>query len=396
MQTLGAILREQRDALGVTLAEVEEVTRIRQKYLAALEADEWHLLPGEVVGRGFLRNYALFLGLDPEELMERRRAMLDPEILQALADTSAGTTLPPVREVDYRPKDVDLEETPFTAHLADLAEASRSWIGPLLTIALIALVLFGVWWGFRQVGDTVAATVQSIQTRIARASQASQGTPIAQVEPPVQTVDADAGSTDGGDTGNTDGTDGTGGQESSKTNPIVVISPTATSTPTPIPPTDTPTPTPIPPTATDTPTPAVPTPTDTPVPPPTPTPVPVVEEPTAPPPPPEPVVVAPVCPDPRAVITSPGVNQVVSGNVPILGRAVHEQFNFYKLEFAPGADAQNGYVYFDGGQSPVENGQLGTFASSAVANGTYTVQLTVVDQTGNYPPPCRVTIVVQN
>ena len=129
MQTLGAILREQRDALGVTLAEVEEVTRIRQKYLAALEADEWHLLPGEVVGRGFLRNYALFLGLDPEELMERRRAMLDPELLQALADTSAGTTLPPVREVDYRPKDVDLEETPITAHLADLAEASRSWVG---------------------------------------------------------------------------------------------------------------------------------------------------------------------------------------------------------------------------------------------------------------------------
>ena len=392
MQTLGAILREQRDALGVTLAEVEEVTRIRQKYLAALEADEWHLLPGEVVGRGFLRNYALFLGLDPEELMERRRAMLDPELLQALADTSAGTTLPPVREVDYRPKDVDLEETPITAHLADLAEASRSWVGPLLTIALIALVLFGVWWGFRQIGDNVAATVQSIQTRIARASQASQVTPIAQAEPPVQPADTNSGTTDGGGTGNSDGSSN---QESAGANPVVVISPTDTPTPTPIPPTATDTPTPLPPTATDTPTP-FPTPTDTPAPPPTPTPEPVVVEPTAAPPPPEPVVVAPVCPDPRAVITSPGVNQVVSGNVPILGRAVHEQFNFYKLEFAPGADAQNGYVYFDGGQSPVENGQLGTFASGAVANGTYTVQLTVVDQTGNYPPPCRVTIVVQN
>ncbi len=395
MQTLGAILREQRDALGVSLAEVEEVTRIRQKYLAALEADEWHLLPGEVVGRGFLRNYALFLGLDPEELMERRRAMLDPELLQALADTSAGTTLPPVREVDYRPKDVDLEETPITAHLADLAEASRSWVGPLLTMALIALVLFGIWWGFRQIGDNVAATVQSIQTRIARASRASQVTPIAAAQPVASAspqVSTGDGASGGGATGNTD-SNSRGNQGGVTPNPVVGIPPTDTPTPTPLPPTATDTPTPPPPTATDTPTP-FPTPTDTPAPPP-PTPVPAVA-PTEPPPPPEPVVVAPVCPDPRAVITSPGVNQVVSGNVAILGRAVHEQFNFYKLEFAPGANAENGYVYFDGGQSPVENGQLGTFASSAVANGAYTIQLTVVDQTGNYPPPCRVTIQVQN
>ena len=64
IQELGAMLRERREAMGASLAEVETATRIRQKYLAALESDEWHLLPGEVIGRGFLRNYSTYLGLD--------------------------------------------------------------------------------------------------------------------------------------------------------------------------------------------------------------------------------------------------------------------------------------------------------------------------------------------
>src|SRR5690606_26206891 len=100
VQTLGALLRERREAMGVTLAEVEVATRIRQKYLSALESEEWHLLPGEVVGRGFLRNYADYLGLDPQEIMERRRAMTDVGMTQALSTTSAGAPMPAEREVD--------------------------------------------------------------------------------------------------------------------------------------------------------------------------------------------------------------------------------------------------------------------------------------------------------
>jgi len=78
--TLGAALRERREALGASLAEVEAATKIRQKYLSALEADEWQLLPGEVVGRGFLRNYAAYLGLEPTDIVDRRRAVADPSL----------------------------------------------------------------------------------------------------------------------------------------------------------------------------------------------------------------------------------------------------------------------------------------------------------------------------
>jgi hypothetical protein len=112
-----------------------------------------------------------------------------------------------------------------------------------------------------------------------------------------------------------------------------------------------------------------------------------------------PVVVAPTCPDPRSEIYSPGVNQVVSGTVTIRGSASHEKFQYYKLEFARGADASpaaTDFNYFDGGNDEVPDGVLGTLDSTELPNGPYTIMLTVVDQTSNFPAPCPVTIVVQN
>jgi hypothetical protein len=201
---------------------------------------------------------------------------------------------------------------------------------------------------------------------------------------------ADASAGEGGR--GIDASGGTGGAETPIPGAVapVAVAPIATETPTPLPPT--PTETPLPPTPTPTETP-VPLPTDTPVPLPTPEPVVVVEEPT---PTPQPVVQSPACPDGRSVISLPGVNQVVSGLVPIIGSATHEQFSFYKLEFAPGAGAGDGFVYFDGTSAQVSGGVLGNFNSTGVPNGTYTIRLVVVDATSNYPPPCSVTVTVQN
>ncbi|MCD6289896.1 MAG: helix-turn-helix domain-containing protein [Anaerolineae bacterium] len=102
MSDLGQWLREAREARGLSLAEVEEATRIRQYYLSALESDDWAALPSETVGRGFLRNYALFLGLNAEELLTRRQEECG-ESDQSLADVS------PSRPVDYRPIEFDLK-----------------------------------------------------------------------------------------------------------------------------------------------------------------------------------------------------------------------------------------------------------------------------------------------
>jgi hypothetical protein len=106
--------------------------------------------------------------------------------------------------------------------------------------------------------------------------------------------------------------------------------------------------------------------------------------------------VAAPCADQRAVISSPGVNQVLAGVIPISGIANHGNFQFYKLEFAAGANAGGGFTYFGGGQIPIDGAVLGNFDTTVVPNGAYTIRLTVVDQVGNFPPPCDVSVVVQN
>jgi cytoskeletal protein RodZ len=74
MDELGNILRDAREMKGLTVAEVQERTRISAHYLEAMEQGEYHLLPTPVHVRGFLRNYARFLDLDPDPLLERYEA----------------------------------------------------------------------------------------------------------------------------------------------------------------------------------------------------------------------------------------------------------------------------------------------------------------------------------
>jgi len=113
----------------------------------------------------------------------------------------------------------------------------------------------------------------------------------------------------------------------------------------------------------------------------------------------EPPVVRPAaCPNPGVVITSPGVNQVVQGNVPIFGTASMPNFDYYKVEVGRGANPQAEHEWTVVGrlhESPVTGGQLETFNSDAYPPGTYTLRLVVVDVTGNFPEPCRVTVTIQ-
>lgn len=68
---VGQRLRRQRELLGLSIEDVERQTRLRTFYLRALEDGELEQLPSPVQGRGMLKNYATFLGLDPEPLLLR-------------------------------------------------------------------------------------------------------------------------------------------------------------------------------------------------------------------------------------------------------------------------------------------------------------------------------------
>jgi hypothetical protein len=67
---IGPILREARNRRKVDLSTVEAATRIRVRFLRAIENEEWDVLPGGVYTRGFIRTYAAYLGLDGERLAD--------------------------------------------------------------------------------------------------------------------------------------------------------------------------------------------------------------------------------------------------------------------------------------------------------------------------------------
>ncbi|WP_371371194.1 helix-turn-helix domain-containing protein [Sporomusa aerivorans] len=70
MQTVGELLRAERLKKGLSIKDVESSISIRALYLNAIEEGNFGIIPGEVYLKGFIRNYATFLGLDPQAILE--------------------------------------------------------------------------------------------------------------------------------------------------------------------------------------------------------------------------------------------------------------------------------------------------------------------------------------
>jgi cytoskeleton protein RodZ len=102
MAEIGATLRTARMSARIDVSEIEAQTKIRAKYLRALENEEWDLLPGPTFVRSFLRTYAQALGLDAKALVEEYRlnyerpseATLEP-IVSTPSSSPARGRVPP-------------------------------------------------------------------------------------------------------------------------------------------------------------------------------------------------------------------------------------------------------------------------------------------------------------
>lgn len=131
MSELGRLLCEAREAKKLSLADVESVTRIRQKYLEALENGDYASLPGGAVARGLLRIYAAYLGLDGAAALD----LYKREGGDAGDDVEIAEPGKP-RLVDYRPLEVELTDSlpKFTWW---------PWAVALLLVAVAAAV---IWW----------------------------------------------------------------------------------------------------------------------------------------------------------------------------------------------------------------------------------------------------------
>jgi cytoskeleton protein RodZ len=90
MPEIGETLRETRMRRRIDMTEVETATKIRAKYLRALENEEWDLLPGPTFVKTFLRTYAEYLDLDSRLLVEEYRQRYERPSTQDLTPFSAG------------------------------------------------------------------------------------------------------------------------------------------------------------------------------------------------------------------------------------------------------------------------------------------------------------------
>jgi cytoskeletal protein RodZ len=91
----GAWLRQQREMREITLREISEATKISLRYLEALEEERFDLLPATLFARGFLRQYARYVGLDPDEAVNRllvAQKAAEPDDAEAAGERDRGGT----------------------------------------------------------------------------------------------------------------------------------------------------------------------------------------------------------------------------------------------------------------------------------------------------------------
>lgn len=117
-ETLGQRLKLARqDHHRLSIEQAAEATRIRPHYLQALEADDYSVIPSAPQARGFLRNYAEFLGLDLQ-------AMLDELQAAQPADTVSG----PLPQVDLAPPAPEAAANPPAAEESSRPPFWRAWL----------------------------------------------------------------------------------------------------------------------------------------------------------------------------------------------------------------------------------------------------------------------------
>ncbi|WP_434758327.1 RodZ domain-containing protein [Paenibacillus amylolyticus] len=132
MSELGQQLREARLQKGMSLDDVQEMTKIRKRYLEAIEAGDYKVLPGSFYVRAFIKTYAETVGLNPDELLEGHKKDVP-------AETAEATMEPVIQKRSNRP-----------------AERSNRWMSIALmwTFPILIFVLLYVYMAYNKGDDT--------------------------------------------------------------------------------------------------------------------------------------------------------------------------------------------------------------------------------------------------
>ncbi|MGB1252112.1 MAG: helix-turn-helix domain-containing protein [Candidatus Promineifilaceae bacterium] len=157
MDEVGNILRDQREKLGYTLSRAEDRLKIQSRYLTALEEGRYDVLPTPVHVRGYLRNYAKFLELDPQPLLDSYQASANSRGGRVISAESGETIIQdPNANPFFNPVNVELNPEQSSAN-------SESLLRIIVIVALlIAIGLVATRFAVNGRGDSLREGYDSI------------------------------------------------------------------------------------------------------------------------------------------------------------------------------------------------------------------------------------------
>ena len=168
LQSAGVVLSNERIKRGISIQEVADQIKLSRKQIEAIEADAYDRLPGPTFARGFVRNYARFLGLDPVPLL----AWMD----QNLPSTAVAAHPEPVAPVEPQP------EMPQRPVPGSSKRGSGRLIGGLVLLAAIGAAGWALFGAIRQPSMPQAALVPSEATTEAEPAPPTEEAADPQVE----------------------------------------------------------------------------------------------------------------------------------------------------------------------------------------------------------------------
>lgn len=140
LATFGEDLRREREIRGISLKEIADATKISKRFLEAIERNDHHTLPAPVFTRGFVREYARYVGLNSEEMVNRYNfAAASDDRIEKPPQVEKYATVPP--------KDITPKPQPKRGIPPPYARVNRNAITMVVLAALLAVV---AWWAVQQ------------------------------------------------------------------------------------------------------------------------------------------------------------------------------------------------------------------------------------------------------
>lgn len=173
MQSLGSKLRKERERRQLTISGIAEETRISQRYLEAIEADDQSAFPGEFFYRAFVRQYSKYLGQNLDEVEKQINLVSSSPAPPVIEPEAAAAGLQLDQDQQIAALRATLKDKPMRPPQDD--GMSKSW----LTFAFAVIVACGVYFGWRNLG-----WFSSAGQPVVVASQSSS-TPVREAAPEV-------------------------------------------------------------------------------------------------------------------------------------------------------------------------------------------------------------------